>query len=122
MASASVAHSQDDHHEHPPLSLWVKIAIFLAILTAIEVAIYYIPALEGVLVPLLIGLSAIKFVAVIWYFMHLKYDEKILASIFVAALVISIIMFIALWVVMYFDNPTVFHPNTSIFDQKPTRP
>ena len=120
MASNVAAHDHLDHHdEHPPLSLWVRIAIFLGIVTAIEVAIYYIPALEGVLVPLLVALSALKFAFVIWYFMHLKYDSRMLSFIFIAALVVSIIMFIGLWVVMYFDNPTVFHPNTSIFDQKP---
>ncbi len=119
MASTAAAHAHDEH-EHPPLSLWVRIAIFLGIITASEVAIYYIPALEGVLVPLLVALSAIKFLFVIWYFMHLKYDDRLLTSIFMAALIISIIMFIGLWVVMYYDNPTVFHPNTSIFPQKPT--
>ncbi len=122
MASASAVHSHDDHDEHPPLSLWVRIAIFLGIVTAIEVAIYYVPALEGVLVPLLVALSAVKFAFVIWYFMHLKYDDKILSGIFIAALVVSIAVFIGLWVIMYYDNPTVFHPNTSIFDQKPSRP
>lgn len=121
MASAVATH-QDHEHEHPTLALFVRIAIFLAIVTAIEVAIYYIPALEGALVPLLITLSAVKFLFVIWYFMHLKYDDRILTGIFMAALIISIIMFIALWTVMYFDNPTVFHPNTSIFDQKPSAP
>lgn len=119
MASTVAAH---DHHEHPPLSLWVKIAIFLGIVTAIEVAIYYIPALEGVLAPLLISLSAVKFAFVIWYFMHLKYDQRLLSFIFIAALVVSIIMFIGLWVIMYYDNPTVFNANMSIFDQKPERP
>lgn len=122
MSSTTAAHGHPDHHEHPPLSLWVRIAIFLAIVTAIEVAIYYIPALEGVLVPLLVGLSAIKFLFVIWYFMHLKYDDRVLSFIFMAALVASILMFIALWVVMYYDSATVFHGNMSIFDQKPTRP
>lgn len=122
MASTSAAHAHDDHSEHPPLNFWVRLAIILAIITAVEVAIYYVPALEDMLVPLLIVLSAIKFVAVVWYFMHLKYDDKLLTGIFGAALVISIIMFIALWVVMYFDNPDVFHGNMSIFPQKPERP
>lgn len=122
MATNVAAHDHADHHEHPPLSLWVKIAIFLGIITAIEVAIYYIPALEGVLVPLLIALSAIKFVFVIWYFMHLKYDDRLLSGIFLAALIISIIMFIGLWVVMHYDNPTVWVDNMSIFPQKPERP
>lgn len=121
MASNAAAHAHDDH-AHPTQELFVRIAIFLGIVTAIEVAIYYIPALEGVLVPLLVALSAIKFVFVVGYFMHLKYDDKLLTGIFGAALVVSIIMFIALWVVMYYDAATVFHNNMSIFPQKPERP
>lgn len=122
MASVPSTHGHEHHDDHPPLSLWVNIAIFLAIVTAVEVAIYYIPAVEGILVPLLVALSAVKFAFVIWYFMHLKYDNKILAGTFIAALTVSLIVFIALWVIMYYDNPTVFHPNTSIFDQKPSGP
>lgn len=118
MASNAVAHSHDSH-DHPTLEFFVKLAIFLGIITAVEVAIYYIPALESMLVPLLLVLSAIKFVAVIMYFMHLKYDDNILTGIFVAALIVSIAVFIGLWVVMYYDSPSVFHSNMSIFPQKP---
>lgn len=121
MASTQ-AQAHDGHDNHPALNFWVRIAIILAIITAVEVAIYYIPALEDMLVPLLVVLSLIKFVAVIWYFMHLKYDDKLLTGIFGAALVVSVAVFIALWVVMYYDNPSVFHDNMSIFPQKPVRP
>jgi len=121
MASA-VSHAHDEHSGHPSLEAYVRIAIMLAIITAVEVAIYYIPALEGVLVPALIALSAIKFVVVVGYFMHLKFDDKLLTGIFGAALIISIIMFIGLWVVMYYDNASVFHANMSLFPEKPERP
>lgn len=121
MASAT-AHAHDEHAGHPTLEAYVRIAIMLAIITGVEVAIYYIPALQGVLIPLLVGLSAIKFVVVVGYFMHLKFDDKLLTGIFGAALIISIIMFIALWAVMHFDYPSVFNANMSIYDQKPVRP
>lgn len=120
--SSTTAHIEDAHDHGPAQSFWVRLAIVLAIITAVEVAIYYIPALEGVLVPLLVVLSALKFIAVIWYFMHLAYDPFITKGIFIAALIVSIAVFIGLWVMMYYDNPTVFHPNTSIFDQKPSGP
>ena len=57
----------DAEHEdnHPDLRTYVWIAIFLAIVTAVEVAIYYIPAFEGVLVPALLILSAVKFLYVV---------------------------------------------------------
>ncbi len=119
--ASTTAHAQD-HHAHPTQEAYVRIAIFLAIVTGIEVAIYYIPALQGVLVPLLLALSAFKFIMVVGYFMHLKFDDGILTFIFGAALVASILVFIGLWVVMHFDAATIFHGNMSVFPQKPERP
>lgn len=120
MASTTV--HADTHHAHPTQEAYVRIAIMLAIITGIEVAIYYIPALEGVLVPLLLALSAVKFIVVVGYFMHLKFDDKFLTSVFAAGFIISIIVFIALWILMYFDNASVFHGNMSLFPEKPERP
>lgn len=115
-------HAHDDGHEHPTLAAYVRIAIVLAIITAIEVAIYYIPAFESMLVPMLVALSAIKFVMVVGYFMHLKFDDKLLTFTFTAALIASLVVFIGLWAVMYYDNPTVWHANMSIFPEKPGQP
>ncbi|HYH11580.1 MAG TPA: cytochrome C oxidase subunit IV family protein [Thermomicrobiales bacterium] len=92
----------DEHHEagHPSLRKYVNIAIFLAIVTAIEVVIYYVEALESVLVPALIILSAAKFVTVVGYFMHLKFDAKLLTFIFGAALITSLAVYIAVDIMM----------------------
>lgn len=92
----------DEHHgsEHPTLRKYVWIAIILAIVTAIEVAIYYIEALEPVLVPALIILSVIKFVMVVGYFMHLKFDPKFLAVTFTGALIVSLAVYIAVDLMM----------------------
>lgn len=109
-------------HAHPTQEAYVRIAILLAIITGIEVAIYYIPALEGVLVPALVLLSALKFVTVVAYFMHLKFDDRMLTFVFTASMVVSIVMFVALWVVMYYDAPSVFHANMSLLPEKPERP
>lgn len=115
-------HAHDNGHAHPSLNAYVRIAIVLAIITAIEVAIYYIPAFESILVPTLVALSAIKFVMVVGYFMHLKFDDKLLTFMFSAALIASLVVFIGLWAVMYYDNPTVWHANMSIFPEKPGQP
>ncbi len=119
--ASTTAHAQSSH-AHPTLEAYVRIAILLAIITGIEVTIYYIPALQGVLVPLLIALSAFKFIMVVGYFMHLKFDDRILTFIFGSALVVSIIIFIALWTVMYFDAASVFNANMSLLPAKPERP
>jgi cytochrome c oxidase subunit 4 len=90
----------EHEHDHPSLQKYVWIAIFLAIVTAIEVAIYYIPAFEGVLVELLVIFSVIKFLFVIGYFMHLKMDPRFLAFIFGSALIVSLAVYIAVGVMM----------------------
>jgi len=92
----------DEHHEahHPSLRTYVNIAIFLAIITAVEVAIYYIESVESILVPALIILSAVKFLTVVGYFMHLKFDGRLLSFIFGAALIVAIAVYIAIDVML----------------------
>ncbi|MDQ4044442.1 MAG: cytochrome C oxidase subunit IV family protein [Chloroflexota bacterium] len=99
-----------EHHgaEHPSLRKYVWIAIFLAIVTAIEVAIYYVEAIEPILVPALIVLSAIKFVAVVGYFMHLRFDPKFLAITFGAALITALAVYIAVAIMMEYEAVTWF--------------
>jgi cytochrome c oxidase subunit 4 len=78
---------------HPGPRQYVNIAIILAIVTAAEVAIYYMSALEDLLVPLLIVFSAIKFVLVVSWFMHLKFDSRVFRRLFVAGLALAFSVF-----------------------------
>jgi cytochrome c oxidase subunit 4 len=78
---------------HPSPRQYVNIAIILAIVTAAEVAIYYISALEDFLIPLLIVFSAIKFILVVSWFMHLKFDSRVFRRLFVAGLVLAFSVF-----------------------------
>ena len=107
MAMAHDAHAHAGDHAHPTDKLYVKVAIFLTIVTIIEVAIYYIPALRGVLIPALLVLSITKFVTVVSYFMHLKFDNKLFAWMFVAGLAISLAVMIAM--------VAIFHGNSSLY-------
>lgn len=92
--------SAEHEEHHPELKTYVWIAIFLAIVTAIEVAIYYIPAFSGFLVEALIFLSVVKFLFVVGYFMHLKMDPKLLAGIFGSALIVAMAVYIAVGLMM----------------------
>ena len=80
-------------HEHPGELTYIKVAIVLAAITAVEVAIYYILS-ESVLVPTLIVLSLAKFIAVVGYFMHLKFDDRRYTWVFVSGLVIALSVFL----------------------------
>ncbi|MGH2817660.1 MAG: cytochrome C oxidase subunit IV family protein [Actinomycetota bacterium] len=78
---------------HPSPRQYVNIAIILAIITAAEVAIYYITAVEDFLVPMLIVFSAIKFFLVVSWFMHLRFDSRVFRRLFVAGLALAFSVF-----------------------------
>ena len=85
---------------HPSPSVYVRIAVILAIITAIEVATYYVEAFRPVLLPVLLTLSAAKFALVAMFYMHLRFDSRIFSGFFVSGLLIAasvIIAFIALF-------------------------
>ncbi len=81
---------------HPSTKDYVRIAIFLAVLTAIEVALFYLNeavGMEGWDAPLLIGLSTIKFVVVVGWFMHLRFEDSFLARFFGAGFVLAMALY-----------------------------
>ena len=71
-----------EHVEPTPRLYWM-VALVLGVLTALEVSIAYVDILSGqVLVWLLLFLGALKFVIVIGFFMHLRFDKPIYRSLF----------------------------------------
>lgn len=100
--------SHDEAHGHPTDRQYIRIAIILTIITIIEVAIYYIEGVRDFLVPALIILSVSKFIAVVGYFMHLKFDDRRFAVMFISAMILSIAVIGALvvmfWTGQYFPD------------------
>ena len=83
-------------HAQPGARTYVEVAIFLGVITAIEVATYYIEALQGIIIPVLLVLSAIKFAGVVMYYMHLKFDSRLLTGIFGWGLFVAASIMLAL--------------------------
>ena len=80
---------------HPtPKQYWI-IALILAVVTAIEIAIPSIPALDPIKVPALLILGVIKFWIVVAFFMHLRYEPFTMNFMFYFGLVGAIALFIA---------------------------
>lgn len=79
---------------HPDAAEYVKVGLILAFITGIEVAIYYVDALGDTLLPLLLALSAAKFVLVMLWFMHLRFDNKLLTIMFTTGLVLVTGLFV----------------------------
>ena len=79
------------------------LAMFLALVTGIEIVIIYIPLSYWVIVGSLVFLSAIKFFAVIWWFMHLRWDRLFCTILFMLGLIIAGGTVTALLAIFHFD-------------------
>lgn len=95
-ASSAPASEPEAHDEHMHPSDWkyVQIAIILAVLTAAEVATYYVD-LGPLEIPILLTLMVIKFTLVIMWFMHLKFDSPLFTRTFVAGLSMAVVVYVA---------------------------
>ena len=102
MQAEHVAHSEElDHHDHPSPKKYVFIAFILAIVTAVEVAIYYFDLSESVLVGGLLFFAVIKFVIVGLYFMHLKFDNALFRRLFLTGIITALLVFTVVLVIMF---------------------
>lgn len=90
-------HTHEDHtHGHPTWRTYVVIGFILCVITGVEVAIFYVEALANLLVPMLLVLSALKFVIVVLFYMHLKFDSKIFGRVFFAPLFLAALVVIGM--------------------------
>ena len=89
-------HTHDEHAGHPGWRTYVVIGVILTVITAVEVAIFYIESLAGVLVPSRLILSALKFVIVVAFYMHLKFDDAIFRRVFLAPLFLGALVVIGM--------------------------
>jgi cytochrome c oxidase subunit 4 len=92
MTATDTSAHDDTHQEHGLSDIgYVKIAIALAIVTAIEVALSYTQDQLGALfLPLLLILMGIKFFSVVLYFMHLKFDNRLFSLMFYIGIVLAV--------------------------------
>jgi cytochrome c oxidase subunit IV len=70
----------------------------LAVFTAIEVAVSYLPG--SIKLPLLLLLAAVKAGLVLLYFMHLRTDSRLYAGFFVMGLVLIVPLLLIMTLVM----------------------
>ena len=87
-------HGAHGHDEHRPDSYYIKIALILAVITALETSTYWID-FGPFFLPSLLIMMAIKFVMVVSIFMHLKFDNKIFSWLFYSGLFLAIGVYVA---------------------------
>lgn len=90
------AHAHPAEHSHPTPATYTKVAVTLVILTALEVAVYYVESVRHYLVPILLVLMAVKFALVAGYYMHLKQDSRLFSGLFVFPIIIAATIILAL--------------------------
>lgn len=86
--------AHDEHGAHPSDAKYFKIALILGVLTGIEVGLYYreLGAMNNIA---LLTLAMAKFVLVAAYFMHLKFDSKVLRQFFAGGFLLAAFVYVA---------------------------
>ena len=87
--AAAPGHHHDDSHDVSKFQIYVQIAMLLAVITGIEIVCVYLPFAKWILVTTLVVLSAVKFLFVIFYFMHLRWDKPFCTILFFIGLVLA---------------------------------
>lgn len=85
LPSATPGHSGTHNRFH----VYVQIAMILAIITGVELLLIFLPAPKPLLIGSLVLLSAVKFMFVIFFFMHLRWDKLLCTCVFFIGLVLG---------------------------------
>jgi cytochrome c oxidase subunit 4 len=86
---------------HATVGTYLRVAAALVIITLIEVGIFYVPAFQSALVPVLLFLSAVKFTLVVMFYMHLKFDNRFFSFLFGGPLLLAALVVISLLFLFY---------------------
>ena len=105
-APAATLPSAHDHgHEESKFAIYVQIAMLLAVITGVEIIGVYLPFAKWFIISALIVLSVVKFLFVIFYFMHLKFDNRWFSVLFYMGLFLAVGVYIAALLTFKFFNP-----------------
>ncbi len=86
----------DSEHTHPGVGQYVEIGIILAVMTLLEVVIFesFDRGLEPAIgIPALILLTILKFLLVVMWFMHLRFDHRMFRRFFYVGLALSALVY-----------------------------
>ncbi len=78
---------------HPEPRQYVVVAVALAIVTALEVAVFYVDVPRVLFITLLLVMSAVKFSLVVLWFMHLRFDSRIFRRLFISGIILAVFVY-----------------------------
>ncbi len=77
------------HTETSKFHIFVQLAMILAVITGVEIVLIYLPLVKWLIVSSLVILSVVKFMLVIFVFMHLKWDKLFCTILFFIGLILA---------------------------------
>ena len=90
MSAPAAVHADAGHHEPSKFHIYIQIAMILAVITGVEVVLVYMtPLAKWIIVTALVVLSAVKFMFVIFFFMHLRWDKVFCTVLFFIGLILA---------------------------------
>jgi cytochrome c oxidase subunit 4 len=84
-----------DNQHGPTDKQFIGIFFFLAAITAVEVAISYLD-IGVAFLPVLLGLMVVKFFTVVWYFMHIRFDNPLFGRLFYIGLGLAVVVYVGM--------------------------
>lgn len=90
-----------EQHAHATTGTYLRVAAILVMITLIEVGVFYVPAFQSALVPILLILSAVKFALVVMFYMHLKFDNRFFTFLFGGPLLLGLAVVVSLLFIYY---------------------
>ncbi len=83
---------------------FIYLAMVLALITGIEFVLIWLPLSKWLIIWTLAILSIFKFLAVVWWFMHMRWDRALIAVLFFLGLLIGGGSGVVLWALFAFDQ------------------
>jgi cytochrome c oxidase subunit 4 len=77
------------------------VGVILSMITALEVWAFNWPVGRSLVNPLLIVMSMVKFVIVVGFFMHLKFEHWLLRAVFSSGLILAIAISLSLLLLFF---------------------
>jgi cytochrome c oxidase subunit 4 len=104
---ATEAPHVEHEHAHPSEGLYVLVALFLAVVTGAEVALYYVNLDFRVYAVILMILMFTKFVTVAMFFMHLRFDSRLFRWVFITGIVLATTVYVIVLLTFHVFNGRV---------------
>jgi len=111
MSAPATTPADAGHHEPSKFHFYIQVAMILSVVTGTEVVLVYLPLAKWFVVTALVTLSAGKFMAVIFYFMHLRWDKVFCTILFFIGLVLA---GGTMWALLHLFGATASVPLSSI--------